>query len=59
LSKPRTQVKEKEVVLLQTGTTNLQILLTTEFSEQRQIFLLIDIFFASFTVKVPMVPVHI
>jgi NADH-ubiquinone oxidoreductase chain 4 len=59
LSKPRTQVKEKEGVLLQTGTTNLQILLTTEFSEQRQLFLLIDFFFASFTVKVPMVPVHI
>nr|QPK67106.1 NADH dehydrogenase subunit 4 [Erodium chrysanthum]QPK67107.1 NADH dehydrogenase subunit 4 [Erodium gruinum] len=45
-------------ILLQTGTTDLQILLTTEFSERRQIFLWIA-FFASFAVKVPMVPVHI
>nr|YP_010990212.1 NADH dehydrogenase subunit 4 [Pontederia crassipes]WOW96080.1 NADH dehydrogenase subunit 4 [Pontederia crassipes] len=46
------------LILLQTGTTDLQILLTTEFSERRQIFLWIA-FFASFAVKVPMVPVHI
>ncbi|KAK9982093.1 hypothetical protein SO802_035022 [Lithocarpus litseifolius] len=39
-------------------TTDLQILLTTEFSERRQIFLWIASF-ASFAVKVPMVPVHI
>nr|AKJ25712.1 NADH dehydrogenase subunit 4 [Geranium macrorrhizum] len=45
-------------ILLQTGTTDLQILLTTELSERRQIFLWIA-FFASFAVKVPMVPVHI
>jgi NADH-ubiquinone oxidoreductase chain 4 len=36
----------------------LQILLTTEFSERRQILLWLA-FFASFAVKVPMVPVHI
>uniref|UniRef100_A0A452XFI0 NADH-ubiquinone oxidoreductase chain 4 n=1 Tax=Aegilops tauschii subsp. strangulata TaxID=200361 RepID=A0A452XFI0_AEGTS len=46
------------LILLQTGTTNLQILLTAEFSERRQILLWIA-FFASFAVKVPMVPVHI
>jgi NADH-ubiquinone oxidoreductase chain 4 len=46
------------LILLQTGTTDLQILLTTEFSERRQILLWIA-FFASFAIKVPMVPVHI
>ncbi|KAI3872669.1 hypothetical protein MKX03_004244 [Papaver bracteatum] len=46
------------LILLQTGTTDLQISLTIEFSEQRQIFLWIASF-ASFAVKVPMVPVHI
>nr|YP_009730984.1 NADH dehydrogenase subunit 4 [Epirixanthes elongata]QBB73133.1 NADH dehydrogenase subunit 4 [Epirixanthes elongata] len=46
------------LILLQTGTTDLKILLTTEFSERRQIFLWIA-FCASFAVKVPMVPVHI
>ena len=46
------------LILLQTGTTDSQILLTTEFSERRQIFLWIASF-ASFSVKVPMVPVHI
>nr|QKO26866.1 NADH dehydrogenase subunit 4 [Japonolirion osense] len=46
------------LILLQTGTTDLQILLTTSFSERRQIFLWIASF-ASFAVKVPMVPVHI
>jgi len=46
------------LIFFQTGTTDLQILLTTEFSERRQIFLWIA-FFASFSVKVPMVPVHI
>nr|YP_009658862.1 NADH dehydrogenase subunit 4 [Dumortiera hirsuta]QCP68506.1 NADH dehydrogenase subunit 4 [Dumortiera hirsuta]QIA59639.1 NADH dehydrogenase subunit 4 [Dumortiera hirsuta] len=45
-------------IFFQTGTTDLQILLTTEFSERRQILLWIA-FFASFSVKVPMVPVHI
>ncbi|KAJ8421038.1 hypothetical protein Cgig2_022420 (mitochondrion) [Carnegiea gigantea] len=46
------------LILLQTDTTDLQILLTTEFSERRYIFLRIA-FFASFAIKVPMVPVHI
>nr|AEM46205.1 NADH dehydrogenase subunit 4 [Silene noctiflora]AJP34452.1 NADH dehydrogenase subunit 4 [Silene noctiflora] len=46
------------LILLETGTTDLQILLSTEFSERRQLFLWLA-FFASFAVKVPMVPVHI
>ena len=46
------------LIYYQTGTTDLQILLTTEFSEKRQILLWLA-FFASFAVKVPMVPVHI
>lgn len=46
------------LILFQTGTTDLQILLSTEFSERRQILLWLS-FFASFAVKVPMVPVHI
>ena len=46
------------LILFQTGTTDLQFLLSTEFSERRQIFLWIA-FFASFAVKVPMVPVHL
>nr|YP_002860278.1 NADH dehydrogenase subunit 4 [Nothoceros aenigmaticus]ACC86801.1 NADH dehydrogenase subunit 4 [Nothoceros aenigmaticus] len=45
-------------ISFQTGTTDLRILLTTEFSERRQVLLRIA-FFASFAVKVPMVPVHI
>jgi len=45
-------------IYFQTGTTDLQILYTTEFSETRQILLWLA-FFASFAVKVPMVPVHI
>nr|BCT43046.1 NADH dehydrogenase subunit 4 [Musa itinerans var. formosana] len=46
------------LILLQTGTTDVLILLTTSFSERRQILLWIASF-ASFAVKVPMVPVHI
>lgn len=46
------------LILFQTGTTDLLVLLTTEFSERRQILLWLA-FFASFAVKVPMVPVHI
>nr|WNR49290.1 NADH dehydrogenase subunit 4 [Acorus tatarinowii] len=46
------------LIFLQAGTTDLQILCSTEFSERRQILLWIA-FFASFAVKVPMVPVHI
>tara|TARA_B100000767_G_scaffold264144_1_gene278695 strand:- start:404 stop:1726 length:1323 start_codon:yes stop_codon:yes gene_type:complete len=40
------------------GTTDYQILLTTEFDEDVQKFLWLA-FFASFASKVPMVPVHI
>lgn len=45
-------------IFFQAGTTDLAILLTTEFSEKRQLVLFLA-FFASFAVKVPMVPVHI
>ena len=43
--------------LLHAGTTDYQILLTTEFDEDVQFLWLA--FFASFASKVPMVPVHI
>ncbi|CAN6477032.1 unnamed protein product [Victoria cruziana] len=46
------------LILLQIGTIDLQISLTTSFSERRQIFLWIASF-TSFSVKVPMVLVHI
>lgn len=46
------------LILLQTRTIDLQISLTTEFSEWCQIFQLIASF-TSFLVKVPIVPVHI
>jgi proton-translocating NADH-quinone oxidoreductase chain M len=46
------------LIYFQTGTTDLEILYTSEFSETRQILLWLA-FFASFAVKVPMVPVHI
>lgn len=46
------------LIYFQTGTTDYQILCTTEWSEPRQL-LLWCAFFASFAVKVPMVPVHI
>nr|YP_665649.1 NADH dehydrogenase subunit 4 [Nephroselmis olivacea]AAF03176.1 NADH dehydrogenase subunit 4 [Nephroselmis olivacea] len=46
------------LIYFQTGTTDLQVLYTTSFSEKRQILLWLA-FFASFAVKVPMVPVHI
>jgi NADH-ubiquinone oxidoreductase chain 4 len=42
----------------QAGTTDLQILLSTELSERRQIVLWLA-FFCSFAVKVPMIPVHL
>jgi len=45
-------------IYFQTGTTDLQVLLATEFSERRQILLWFA-FFCSFAVKVPMIPVHI
>lgn len=46
------------LILFQAGTMDLSILLTTDFSEKRQLLLFLA-FFASFAVKVPMVPVHI
>jgi proton-translocating NADH-quinone oxidoreductase chain M len=46
------------IIYFQTGTTDLLALLSTSFSEKRQILLWLA-FFASFAVKVPMVPVHI
>jgi len=46
------------LIYFQSGTTDLQILYTTGFSETREILLWLA-FFASFAVKVPMVPVHI
>lgn len=46
------------VIYFQTGTTDIQILVQTEFSEYRQIFLWLA-FFCSFAVKIPMLPVHI
>jgi len=42
----------------QAGTTDLQILLTTEISERRQLLLWFA-FFCSFSVKVPMIPFHL
>jgi len=45
-------------IYFQTGTTDLHVLFTTEFSERRQLILWFA-FFCSFAVKVPMVPVHI
>jgi proton-translocating NADH-quinone oxidoreductase chain M len=46
------------LIYFETGTTNYQLLLTAEFSEKRQLLLWLA-FFASFAVKVPMVPFHI
>ena len=46
------------LIYFQTGTTDLEILYTTLFTEERQILLWCG-FFASFAVKVPMVPLHI
>lgn len=46
------------LIYFQTGSTDLHVLYTTTFSETRQLLLWLA-FFASFAVKVPMVPVHI
>lgn len=46
------------VIYFHTGTTDIQLLAQTEFSQYRQIFLWLA-FFCSFAVKVPMLPVHI
>jgi NADH-quinone oxidoreductase subunit M len=44
-------------IFFQTETIDLQILLTTKFNEQCQILLWIA-FFASFSIKVPIVLIH-
>lgn len=46
------------MVYFQTGSTDIQILMTADFSEERQKLLWLA-FFASFAVKIPMVPFHI
>ena len=46
------------LIFFQAGSTDLQILYTTPFSEKRELLLWLG-FFASFAVKVPMIPVHI
>jgi len=46
------------IIYLNVGTTDVQILLSTVFSNELQIILWLT-FFASFAVKVPMVPFHI
>lgn len=46
------------LIYVEMGTTDLQILMHTTFSYERQLFLWVA-FFCSFAVKVPMMPVHI
>nr|YP_009445914.1 NADH dehydrogenase subunit 4 [Eucheuma denticulatum]ATX68856.1 NADH dehydrogenase subunit 4 [Eucheuma denticulatum] len=46
------------LIYFQTGSTDMQILRYSEFSELKQIILWIS-FFASFAVKIPMIPFHI
>jgi len=46
------------IVYFQTGSTDIQLLFTSEFSESRQLLLWLGFFF-SFAAKVPMLPVHI
>jgi proton-translocating NADH-quinone oxidoreductase chain M len=46
------------LIYFQAGTTDIHVLMTTEFSERRQIFMWLA-FFASFAVKIPMLPFHI
>ena len=46
------------VIYFHLGTTDIQILLNSYFTPYRQLFLWLA-FFASFSVKVPMLPVHI
>lgn len=45
------------IIYFETGTTDVQILLTTQFPFYHQILLWLA-FFASFAVKAPMIPVH-
>nr|YP_009515542.1 NADH dehydrogenase subunit 4 [Kumanoa ambigua]AVK39498.1 NADH dehydrogenase subunit 4 [Kumanoa ambigua] len=46
------------IIYFQVGTTDLQILWHSEFSEKKQLLLWLTFFF-SFSVKVPMIPFHI
>ncbi len=46
------------IIYFQTGTTDIQLLSQVQFSHSKQLILWLS-FFASFAVKVPMVPVHI
>ncbi len=46
------------IIYFETGTTDIQVLVLNEFTNQRQLILWLS-FFASFAVKVPMFPVHI
>lgn len=46
------------VIYFDAGTTDIQILLTHEFSEKRQLLLWLA-FFISFAIKIPMVPFHV
>lgn len=46
------------VIYFEIGTTDLQVLLTSDFSEERQLFLWLA-FFIAFAVKIPMLPFHI
>lgn len=46
------------LIYFQTGSFDIEILYTTNWSESREILLWLA-FFASFAVKVPMIPVHI
>ena len=46
------------IIIFEIGTTDMQVLLQTKFSYNRQLFLWLA-FFASFAVKVPMLPFHI
>lgn len=46
------------LIYCQTGSLNIQVLYTVSFSESRECLIWLA-FFASFAVKVPMIPVHI
>jgi proton-translocating NADH-quinone oxidoreductase chain M len=46
------------LIYFETGTTDFQLLLNSNFSEKKQLILWLA-FFASFAVKVPMIPFHI
>jgi len=46
------------LIYFESGTTDLQLLLNISFSDKKQVVLFLA-FFASFAVKVPMVPFHI